>query len=300
MTDEQRDFLNNRLKDAAEQQPDIEALRELLLALGGVELVAAPEPDLDLPTLLARGHLIDGTVLVNELDAGLCHENVAEMWLDKNYGLTAIGTGYALSEDGLWRQHSWGIRDGEIVETTSERVKYFGTVMTGAYADAFADANAGDPDERQWRRLPDIWFKLEKDELGYPPKDWESLKGEPTDQANIYRIKNVPFFAKGVAYGDEVLASTSEEGFARVFNSVNRRSGYSTVRLWISDSEDRNALTTYFTDRRCVIELSSNFCNRLVAIAIPKAAFEEIDAYIDSESSNGRWEAQDGYLPPEG
>jgi hypothetical protein len=39
----------------------------------------------------------------------------------------AIGTGYALSEDGLWRQHSWGLReDGGVVETTSGREMYVG------------------------------------------------------------------------------------------------------------------------------------------------------------------------------
>ena len=34
-------------------------------------------------------------------------------------------SGYALSDDGLWRHHSWAIdKDGRIIETTMERLAY--------------------------------------------------------------------------------------------------------------------------------------------------------------------------------
>ena len=44
-------------------------------------------------------------------------------------------TGYALSADGIWRQHSWLVAfDNEdypyIVETTEERISYYGFAMT--------------------------------------------------------------------------------------------------------------------------------------------------------------------------
>jgi hypothetical protein len=48
-----------------------------------------------------------GAVVCEVMEDSRCHENVARLWTDKRWGLVAIGTGYALSEDGLWRRHSW-------------------------------------------------------------------------------------------------------------------------------------------------------------------------------------------------
>ena len=40
-------------------------------------------------------------------------------------------------DDGLWRRHSWAIlRDG-ILETTAVRLKYFGLLFQGDFADEF-------------------------------------------------------------------------------------------------------------------------------------------------------------------
>lgn len=55
--------------------------------------------------------------------------------------MVGIGSGYALSADGLWRQHSWGIlRDG-ILETTERRIKYFGLILQDERANRFARGN---------------------------------------------------------------------------------------------------------------------------------------------------------------
>ncbi len=72
----------------------------------------------------------------------MCHQNVSTVWQSKVPKLIAVGTGYALSEDGLWRQHSWGVlRDG-LLETTVVRVKYFGLLLQAADADSFAARNS--------------------------------------------------------------------------------------------------------------------------------------------------------------
>lgn len=59
--------------------------------------------------------------------------------------ITRICTGYALSEDGMWRQHSWIIwhkaRSNQIIETTVPRILYFGFVMTTEMCEEFADNN---------------------------------------------------------------------------------------------------------------------------------------------------------------
>jgi len=54
--------------------------------------------------------------------AAQCHNN-CELLLFQNE-VEMIYYGLALSEDGMWREHSWGYRNGNIVETTVKRVAY--------------------------------------------------------------------------------------------------------------------------------------------------------------------------------
>lgn len=80
------------------------------------------EPDLDL--LLRDGKTREGETSSVKGKQGECHKNVARYW-KKSGG--DIVTGYALSKDGGWRQHSWIEDGGKILETTGDRrEKYFG------------------------------------------------------------------------------------------------------------------------------------------------------------------------------
>ena len=55
---------------------------------------------------------------------GDCHFNVLKL---KKAGLVEKWImGFALSEDGLWRFHSWGMKGELIVETTEEQIAYIG------------------------------------------------------------------------------------------------------------------------------------------------------------------------------
>lgn len=51
----------------------------------------------------------------------------------------------ALSDDGMWRQHSWLVwhkaRSNQIVETTVKRIVYYGFVMPYDMCQKFADDN---------------------------------------------------------------------------------------------------------------------------------------------------------------
>ena len=143
-----------------------------------------------------------------------------------------------------------------------------------------------------WAELPDIYVRLEKDELGYPPKEWEQLKGEPLGVPDRYRIKSIPHYARGLALEDEVSTGTSTEGYSPVVEYVVKRSGFSTMRLMIDPSEDRSALVRDFTTHGVLLE----FSGQLVALAIPRDQFDEISNYICDEKDRGRWDAEDGYL----
>jgi hypothetical protein len=142
MTPEQRTFLSRRFRDAVAQQPELKRLKALLLRLGGEFLVAPQKPDQDVPMLLEQGFLTSGPTALKVMKSSSCHQNVASVWTKRKFGIVGIATGYALSSDGLWRQHSWGIlRDG-VLETTKARLKYFGIVLQGERAEFFAARNS--------------------------------------------------------------------------------------------------------------------------------------------------------------
>ncbi len=141
MDTERKAFLNRRFREAVRGQPELKRLRAILLRMGGIFLVAPPRPDGDIPTLLELGFLTSGPITLKIMKSSSCHQNVASLWKSRKAGIVAIATGYALSEDGLWRQHSWGIRRDGIIETTEPRQKYFGLVLQGAKADRFVKCN---------------------------------------------------------------------------------------------------------------------------------------------------------------
>jgi hypothetical protein len=141
MTPEQKTFLSRRFRDAVSKQPELKLLKMLLLRLGGEFVVAPPRPDQDVPMLLEQGFITAGPISLKVMKSSSYHQNVSFIWIKRKFGIVGIATGYALSDDGLWRQHSWGIlRDG-VLETTEPRLKYFGIVLQGDRADFFAANN---------------------------------------------------------------------------------------------------------------------------------------------------------------
>jgi hypothetical protein len=115
-----------------------------LLTYGGSLVVPPRDPDPDLEELLSSASAFELTTRLVQGDAGECHRNVAALWIDA--AIESIGTGYALSADDLWRQHSWGVGfDGVLIETTDERCAYVGIVLpAGAPSMQFAGSNAQD------------------------------------------------------------------------------------------------------------------------------------------------------------
>ena len=108
--------------------------------LGG-KRVAWRGPDEDSHIIASRGQVFDGESTMMRGEPRDCHGNTSVLWADGK--VDHIVTGYALSPDGVWRQHTWGLQgSGEIVETTVAREKYFGVVLTDEEAAKFAKANS--------------------------------------------------------------------------------------------------------------------------------------------------------------
>ena len=124
------------------EQEARQALVDGLLAWGG-DRVLVPLHEPDLGALRTRGQLWTGKGHVRcPGEASRCHGNAAALW-EANPDLVLLATGYALSDDGLWRQHSFAVqaRPRRIVETTVPRVAYFGFVLTTKESGRFAEEN---------------------------------------------------------------------------------------------------------------------------------------------------------------
>lgn len=139
--------VTERCKAWCTADPEAEQLRRTLLVLGGNEIVTPFLPELDtgpnpmvLPTdMLKHGAVVPKDVMIIiQGDRNACHANAAELWVTKEYGCSGIGTGWGLSNDGLWREHSWGMNRNGIIETTEPRTVYFGMTLSGQDANKFA------------------------------------------------------------------------------------------------------------------------------------------------------------------
>ena len=113
-------------------------LHKKLLSFGGVRTVL-PRVEVDLGSIMGRGQLwLGSNYMMMPGTPSQCHRNSCACW-EANKHRTILCTGYALSEDGLWRQHSWLVdfRFQRVVETTVPRVAYFGFAMTKEEAEKF-------------------------------------------------------------------------------------------------------------------------------------------------------------------
>jgi hypothetical protein len=127
---ERQESLRQRNQVAFAEDPRRVELERRLLDLGGtVALLFLPDPQIG--ELLDRGSYFPGagSLMWRGLPSA-CHTNAAIL-LVRTRGSVRIAFGYALSTDGLWRQHSWGVdaEDGRIIETTERRVRYYGLVL---------------------------------------------------------------------------------------------------------------------------------------------------------------------------
>ena len=125
-----------------------EILWKKLLSFGGHRVTERYEEDLE--KILNRGYLVKSNISKVDhvaMKRSRCHENASCFWYNytKEHGIDSmyIATGWALSDDGLWRQHTWLVdpSDGGVIETTVERLMYFGFKLTNEESEIFYDEN---------------------------------------------------------------------------------------------------------------------------------------------------------------
>lgn len=120
-------------------------LIEHILRFGGREVcMSGWEPDLDV--LLSDGEFMYGAgANFQPMKNGECHANSAALW-QRSPEQLQIMTGYALTVDGFWRQHTWCLEcaTGRPLETTTTRLAYYGVVLSDDESKAFSLSNRYD------------------------------------------------------------------------------------------------------------------------------------------------------------
>ena len=140
----------------------------------------------------------------------------------------------------------------------------------------------------------EIWFRVPPDAHGYPSSQpWEQLYATPLGDA-VYRVGNIPFFARGIAFGDTVTAHTTEAGWLE-FGDVVGRSGHSTFRLWVAEQvRDVEAVARQLKDYGCQVERT---LERLLAVDVPPDLEESVWQFLQAGKQRGEWALQVGYSP---
>jgi len=140
---QEKKFTQDTLFAANSNQPGVETLKQKLIAHAGAAAVM-PVFEADLENLLSRRCIFinGGNHRMGEGEACKCHGNAAALW-DQDAERYDIYTGYGMSDDGVWRQHSWAYdnTDKLIVETTEPRIAYYGFALTLDESAEFFEAN---------------------------------------------------------------------------------------------------------------------------------------------------------------
>lgn len=127
---EAHDLNENHLRHHSARTPEWKILGQRLKAIGGAVVCATFEEDIQL--ILDRGKTwvpLQKEIVLIRGEAIRCHDN--SILLQEANPHLHLCTGYALSNDGIWRSHSWCFEEQtcRIVETTLKRVAYHGGVL---------------------------------------------------------------------------------------------------------------------------------------------------------------------------
>jgi hypothetical protein len=137
-----------------------------------------------------------------------------------------------------------------------------------------------------------VVVKLEKDEDDYPPADYEGLWALPVGEG-LFQIDNVPFFARGLAYGDIVSATVEQQELR--FQEVVRPSGHSTLRLIIYDEKDIPSVREFLEELGCAIERSH--IPGLISVDVPPTvSLSVLRKTLDEGEAQERWGYEEACL----
>lgn len=142
------------------------------------------------------------------------------------------------------------------------------------------------------RTYKKILFRLEKDEDGYPPDDWESLWAYKTKEG-FYCLDNVPFFIRGISSGDCVSVNEIEEEL--IFDQLQIQSGHSVLRVLVFDEKEIEDLRKSMSAMGC--EFEGSHIEGLIAFDIPpNVNFDKVVAFLQEGENRNLWEYEEASI----
>ncbi|MCH8963512.1 MAG: DUF4265 domain-containing protein [Planctomycetes bacterium] len=82
-----------------------------------------------------------------------------------------------------------------------------------------------------------LTFYVEQDEDGWPADQIETLWAREAGEG-LYVIDNIPFFVRGVSWGD--IVSVEQSSNELLFKEVVRSAGHCTIRIIFLDSSAKD------------------------------------------------------------
>jgi hypothetical protein len=140
----------------------------------------------------------------------------------------------------------------------------------------------------------EVRFEIEKDANGYPKsKDAETLLCKPLNpECSICVVASVPFYLRGIAYGDTIRTVDNSSGFLQLDEIVSR-GGYSVFRILLHDPTKKEQAISKLLSLGALVEHDQ----KLIAIAVPPTAnLDAVVEYILEGKRLNLWGAQDGYI----
>jgi hypothetical protein len=150
-----------------------------------------------------------------------------------------------------------------------------------------------DPDDRV-----KVIFDLEPEDEEWPPVSREGVWARPLS-ADQYELDNVPWFARGVSYGDRVRAVPDEDGVLVVRERVEWSGRYTVRVVPLGDSQAEEQV------REVIEEFSALGVDcegalpsyKLVALDIPwDADISRVKALLTAGEAQGRWGFEEGCI----
>jgi hypothetical protein len=135
-----------------------------------------------------------------------------------------------------------------------------------------------------------VLVNLEPDD-GWPPYEVEGVWATH-EHDNIYRLDNIPFYARGISDGDLIRAEPDADGVL-TFLSVERPSWFSTVRVFVKGGADKEEVRQRFRKIECD---SEGISEHLFTLSIPRPRLGEVLVELERGEVVGEWDWEEGVL----
>ncbi|GLW10310.1 hypothetical protein Misp01_54380 [Microtetraspora sp. NBRC 13810] len=141
-----------------------------------------------------------------------------------------------------------------------------------------------------------VIFPLERDEDDWPPAGEESIWAEVTDEPEVVRLANTPFFVRGVAWGDRVHVRRDANDGSWQYEALVQESGHSTVRIVLSDEGYVSKIHAKLAELGCEWTGIRAFPNLIAVDVPPGLPYGPLRAWLDEGEKADRLGFEEGCI----